>query len=285
MSARPPAAPTLELVADGLCFPEGPRGHDGALWFSDMHAHRVCRLEPDGTVTTVLEVDDAPSGLGWLPNGDLLVVAMTSRLLLRWDGSEVSAYADLSGFATWHCNDMVVGRDGTAWVGNFGFDLHAGAPPTPAMLVRVDPDRSVHPAAEDLRFPNGTVLTPDERTLIVAESFAGRLTAFDVDGSRRLQRRRVWAELPEGAVPDGICMDADGAIWVASPTTAEVLRVREGGTVTHRVATGRPAFAAMLLGDHLYVLTAEDSDPAACRANPTASILRMSAPFAHFGRP
>lgn len=267
-----------EVVADGLRFGEGPRWHDGRLWFSDMHAGWVCALAPDGTLERVVEVEHEPSGLGWLPDGRLLVVSMQDRRLLRReaDGSLVT-HGDLSAFATFHCNDMVAAADGTAWVGNFGFDLHGGGEPCTANLIRVDPDGTVSLAAEELMFPNGTVITPDGATLIVGESFAGRLTAFEIAPDRSLTNRRVWAQLPEGKVPDGICLDAEGGIWVASPTSDDCLRVLEGGEVTDVVELDRGAFACMLGDDDrrtLYICTAKDSDPAKTDAR-TARIERV----------
>jgi sugar lactone lactonase YvrE len=256
-----------EVVLDGLCFPEGPRWHEGKLWFSDMHGHRVMTVGLDGVAQAVVEVPAAPSGLGWLPDGRLLVVSMEDRRLLRLDAGGLTEVADLSRLATFHCNDMVVDAQGRAYVGNFGFDLHAGATPVPAALILVLPDGTARVAAADLMFPNGTVITPDGRTLIVGESFGPRLTAFDVAPNGSLGNRRVWAALAS-AVPDGICLDADGAIWVASPISAEVLRVREGGTITDRVRVSTQAFACMLGGPqrrHLFICTASGSDPQACR--------------------
>jgi len=253
-----------EVVLDGLAFPEGPRWREGRLWFSDMHAHEVVALDPaTGGRETIVAVPACPSGLGWLPDGTLLVVSMEDRRVVRVEGGDLVTHADLSPWATFHCNDMVVDAVGRAYVGNFGFDLHAGAPPVPAVLVRVDADGTAQPVAEDLVFPNGTVITPDGSTLVVGESFAARLTAFDIGSDGSLANRRVWAQL-EGAVPDGICLDAEGSIWVASPTSNEVLRVREGGEVTDRVATDRGAFACMLGGDDrrtLFICTSGSSDP------------------------
>lgn len=251
-----------EVVLDGLAFPEGPRWHEGRLWFSDMHAHEVVALDTaSGTRETIVEVPSCPSGLGWLPDGRLLVVSMEDRRLLRLEQDGLVEHADLSGIATFHCNDMVVDWIGRAYVGNFGFDLHQRAEPVAAVLARVDPDGSVHAAADDMQFPNGSVIY--DTTLVVGESFAGRLTAFDIADDGALSNRRVWAKL-DGAVPDGICLDAEGAIWVASPTSNEVLRVREGGEVTDRVALDRGAFACMLGGDDrrtLLICTSHSSDP------------------------
>ena len=223
-----------KVLLDGLAFPEGPRWRDGRLWFSDMHYHRVVAVDPDGRSETIAEVPNRPSGLGWLPDGRMLVVSMTDRRLLRLEDSKLVPHAELGAFATFHTNDMVVDAQGRAYVGNFGFDLDAQETPKPAALLRVDPDGTASLAADELMFPNGTVITPDGRTLIVGESFGARLTAFDLADDGSLSNRRVWAAV-ERAVSDGICLDAEGAIWVASPTSAEVLRVREGGEVTHRV--------------------------------------------------
>lgn len=252
----------VAVVLDGLAFPEGPRWHDGRLWFSDMHAHEVVALDPaTGARETIVEVPACPSGLGWLPDGTLLIVSMEDRRLVRFSDGALVQHADLSSLATFHCNDMVVDWMGRAYVGNFGFDLHHRADPVPAVLVRADPDGSVHAVAEDMQFPNGSVIF--DTTLVVGESFAGRLTAFDIGDDGSLANRRVWAQL-EGAVPDGICLDAEGAIWVASPTSNEVLRVREGGEVTDRIALDRGAFACMLGGRDrrtLFICTSQSSDP------------------------
>lgn len=264
--ARFRAVTALVPVLDGLCFAEGPRWHDGRLWFSDMHDLHVLAFDPATEETeVVVEVPGQPSGLGWRPDGTLLVVSMTDRRLLAVRDGATEEVADLSDLAPFHCNDMVVDGKGRAWVGNFGFDLHGGAAPTATVLIRVDPDGSVHCAAENVMFPNGCVITPDGATLIVAETFGACLTAFDISSDGALSNRRSWAQLPEGAVPDGICLDAMQGIWVASPTTNECLRLEEGGSVTDRVALDRGAFACML-GDadrrSLYICTARDSDPA-----------------------
>jgi sugar lactone lactonase YvrE len=256
-----------KVLIDGLCFPEGPRWHDGNLWFSDMHAKRVLRSGLDGRARTVVEVAERPSGLGWLPNGRLLVVSMYDRRLLRLDPDGLELVADLSQVATFHCNDMVVDRAGRAYVGNFGFDLIAGEAQRTTSLARVDPDGSVHVAAKDLMFPNGMVVTPDDRTLIVGETFAACLTAFDKASDGSLSNRRVFAKLDGGAVPDGIALDAEGAVWVASPLTSECLRVHEGGRVSRRVHGTARAYACALGGPDrktLFICTAETHEPDEC---------------------
>ena len=282
---------TEQILIDGLCFGEGPRWHDGALWLSDMHARQVLRVSPEGDATVIVELaDDEPSGLGWLPDGNLLIVSMTRRQLLRFDGSNLELHADLSGHASWYCNDMVVDAHGRAYVGNFGFDLHQGAKPGPAELIRVDPDGSIHVEDDSLMFPNGTVITADGGTLIVGESFGGRLSAYDVDADGSLSNKRVWAKLPEGAVPDGICLDTDGGVWSASPTSNECVRQIEGGEVTHRIPLSRGAFACMIGtapngDDKLYVLTSTSSNPPECRANRDARVEVFDAPYPKAGWP
>jgi sugar lactone lactonase YvrE len=259
-----PAMDAPRALLDGLRFPEGPRWHEGALWFSDVHARQVMKLDLDGRAEVVVEVPEAPSGLGWLPDGRLLVVSMEDRRLLRLDPDGLHVVADLSACAPFHCNDMVVDDQGRAYVGNFGFDLLGGGKPTPTTLALVHPDGEARVVADQLRFPNGTVITPDGGTLIVGETFGARLTAFDVAADGTLSNRRIWARL-EKAVPDGICLDAEGGIWVASPVSAEVLRVREGGEVTDRVCVRTQAFACMLGGPErrtLFICTAADFDPA-----------------------
>ena len=252
-----------ETLIDGLRFPEGPRWHEGRLWFSDMHSQQVLAVDLDGSAEVIVHVPQDPSGLGWLPDGRLLVVSMRDRRLLRLDPEGLVELADLSNLASCHCNDMVVDDHGRAYVGNFGFDLHGGEKPASANLLLVEPDGRTRVAAEDLNFPNGTVITPDGKTLIVGESFGARLTAFDVEADGSLSGRREWARL-EGAVPDGICLDAEGAVWIASPVSGACLRVREGGEITDKIEVEHEAFACMLGGPErrtLFICTAAASDP------------------------
>lgn len=257
-----PTRPTP--LIGGLRFPEGPRWHEGALWFSDMHACRVIRTDLEGNWETVVEVPNQPSGLGFLPDGRLLLVSMLDRRLLRLDGDQLTEVANLMDVTSFHINDMLVDAEGRAYVGNFGFDLLGGAEPSDAELVMLSPGGEPKVVAEELGFPNGTVITPDGRTLIIGESFAFRLTAFDVAADGSLSNRRVWAELGEGVVPDGCCLDAEGAIWVATPGQSAVIRVREGGEVTHRVPVETEAFACTLGGPErrtLLVCTAPTHEP------------------------
>ncbi|MGH0028220.1 MAG: SMP-30/gluconolactonase/LRE family protein [Myxococcota bacterium] len=264
-----------DVLLEDLCFTEGPRWHDERLWFSDMHDQAVMAVDLSGQSEKRLTVENDPSGLGWLPDGRLLVVSMRDRKLLREDAEGLVVHADLSELASYHCNDMVTDGKGRSYVGNFGFDLHVeGAENRPAELVLVDADGAARVVARDLRFPNGTVITPDGSTLVVGESFGACLTAFDVEEDGSLSNRRLWARL-ERAVPDGICLDAQGAIWVASPLGNEVLRVREGGEVTHRVTASQNAIACMLGGPegrHLFVCTSSTTQPDVCKASRPAKI-------------
>lgn len=238
---------TLTRLADGFVFLEGPRWHEGRLWVSDMHGERVLAIGLDGAVEEIATLPTHPSGLGWLPDGRLLVVSMEDRTLRRLEGRELVVHARLDGLATWYCNDMVVDAAGRAYVGNFGWDYEQGGAPVPATLALVHPDGRVEAAASDLLFPNGTILSADGRTMIIAETFGQRLTAFDVGANGALSNRRVWAQL-DGVFPDGICGDAEGAVWVASPMTSECVRVVAGGAVTTRIPTGQPAIACALGG-------------------------------------
>jgi sugar lactone lactonase YvrE len=269
-----------------LVFPEGPRWRDGKLWFSDMHAHRVMRVDLDGRLETVVDVPQCPSGLGWLPDGRLLIVSMRDRSLLRLDPDGLALVADLSGLASFHCNDMVVDRQGRAYIGNFGFDLEAQPlSPKPAEIILVMPDGQARVVADQVLFPNGAVITPDGSTLIVGETFATCLTAFTIEPDGSLSERRVWAELGKGVTPDGICLDAEGAIWVTSPGTSELLRVREGGDVTHRWQLTPVPFACMLGGPDrqtLFILMAETYHPDEARQKVSGRIelMRVDVPGA-----
>jgi sugar lactone lactonase YvrE len=278
----------LETILDGLAFGEGPRWRDGELYFSDMHAHEVVAVTPAGRRRTVASFDEPVSGLGWLPDGRILVVSMADRRVLRQEGDGFVLHGDLAAIATGLANDMVVTADGRAFVGNFGFSLHPPGEPKPARLARIDPDGSVHAAADDMMFPNGMVITPDGKTLIVGESWGRRLTAFDLAADGTLTNRRLWAAFPENALPDGICLDAEGAIWAASPSTSEVLRIAEGGAVLDRLATEQLAIACMLGGANrrtLFVLTAASTDPDVCKASRTARVQAVTVDVPGAGLP
>jgi sugar lactone lactonase YvrE len=260
---------TPQVVLDGLTFPEAPRWREGRLWFSDFFSHRVLILEADGGIETVVEVPRQPSGLGWTPEGRLLVVSMLDHKLLRLDAGGLVEAGDMSAFATGPSNDMVVDAAGRAYVGNFGYDRHHGEAERSAGMVCVDPEGGVTRVADELVFPNGCVITEDGATLIVAETFADRLTAFDIDGEGNLSGRRLFAALG-GAYPDGICLDAEGAAWFADPRNNRVSRVFEGGRIDRTIATGeRGAYACMLGGEDrrtLFICTNTTSGPPAAEA-------------------
>src|SRR5689334_8722060 len=186
----------LDVLLEGGSFFEGPRWHDGRWWVSDFYRHRVSTVDSDGHEEEVLEVEAQPSGLGWLPDGSLLVVSMRDhRVLRRGDDGEVSVHADVSEYCGGHLNDMVVDARGRAYVGNFGFDLMGGGDPAPANLIRGDPDGSASIAAGDLLFPNGSVITPDGKTLIVGETAGARYAAFTIKDDGSLSDRCVWAQI------------------------------------------------------------------------------------------
>ena len=269
-----------EVLIEGLTFTEGPRWHDGRLYFSDFFTHRVLAVDTKGNMETIVETPQQPSGLGWSPDGSMLIVSMNDQKLLSFSHGELSEVADLSQLSTHFCNDMVVDKKGNAYVGNFGFDLHGGEPIKPTNLILVRPGEEPCEVAENVFFPNGTVITPDDKTLIVGETFASCLTAFDINEDGTLANRRVWADLrsiEEGytPVPDGICLDAEGAIWVASPSTNDVIRVQEGGALLDKVEVDRGAFACMLGGENgntLFISTANDSTEETCLKEKSARI-------------
>jgi sugar lactone lactonase YvrE len=273
-----------EPFIDGLYFGECPRWHDGRLWFSDFYDAAVFSADEQGQRRKELDVPSEPAGLGWLPDGRLLVVSRHDRTVLRVeaDGSVVE-HGVLKPWATFHANDMVVSQEGRAYVGNFGFDLDkvfAGAPDAPKIaptsLIRVDPDGTSSEAASEIAFPNGTVIFPDGATLVVAESFGMKLTAFSIAADGALTDRRVWAELA-GIAPDGICLDEEGCIWVANALGTECVRVAEGGAIVDRVVTEQNCFACMLGGADrrtLFLVTAPSSDAAAAQRSREGRIVQ-----------
>ncbi|MGZ6009571.1 MAG: SMP-30/gluconolactonase/LRE family protein [Rhizomicrobium sp.] len=281
----------------GLNFGEGVRWHGGRFWYSDFHQHRVSSAAPDGSVRVELEIDDRPSGLGWLPDGRLLVVAMLSQRLLRReaDGRAV-LHADLKGLAKFHANDMLVDNRGNAFIGCFGFDIDAfieehgtgslfaepGPPKAPIILVT--PDGKAKIASPDHKFPNGMALIGS--TLVVAECLIPGLTAFDLAADGTLRNRRPWATLskdPPAIVPDGICSDSEGAIWCANALGREAVRIAEGGKILERVETSQFAYSCALGGADgrdLVIATAPTSNAVlgAKEANGMLEIARVSVP-------
>ena len=268
-----------QTLADGLMFPEAPRWFAGELWFTDQHARRVMRMLPDGTLSEVIQTPDLPGGLGWLPDGTALVVLMTERRVCRIVNGRLEDYADLSRLASFHCNDMLVDAQGRAWVGNFGYDLHGGESVKSAEIILIPPNGSPRIAARDVIFPNGMAITADGNTLIVAETFAARITAFDIGADGQLSNPQLWADL-DGAYPDGLCLNPDGTLWVATPNINQVLQIRKGGEIINRVITqGRP-YACMTGGDkgeRLYITSSETDDPEKAKIQRSGRIERMVA--------
>ena len=284
------------ILMDGLTFGEGPRWHEEKFYFSDFYSHKVFSLDMEGNSEVIVEVPAQPSGLGWMPDGTMLIVSMKDKKLLSFNKNTLSEVADLSNLAGFHCNDMVVDDQGNAYIGNFGFNTYSREEIRPANLILVRPGEDPCLAADDLLFPNGTVITPDGKTLIVGETYAARLTAFDINQDATLSNRRVWADFTldadEGDIPlpDGMCLDAEGAIWVASPSTAEVIRVREGGVILDRISVETNAYACMLGGDDLKTLfictsNASGVDPESALREKSGKIEIIKVEVAGAGRP
>jgi sugar lactone lactonase YvrE len=280
-------------VVSGFSFLESPRWRDERIWMSDFYTLQVLSAREDGSDLRVeANVPQQPSGLGWLPDGRLLIVSMRDRTLLRRepDGTLVT-HADLSEHAAGHLNDMAVDAKGRAYVGNFGFDLMGGAPVESTALHRVEPDGNVTEVATDLWFPNGSVITEDN-VLLVNETFGNRITAFDVTDDGRLTNRRVWAEF--GPLPterpiekalaqtkvaaDGACLDAEGALWIADAIGGRLLRVTEGGDISDEIRPGTNVYACALGGTDgrtLFACAAPDFDEAARRPVREAELLAI----------
>ena len=295
--------PALTTLLDGLSFAECPRWRDGRLYVSDRYTGRVLAVAVDGTAETCARIPGRPAGIGFLPDGRLLIASMRDRKVLRRerDGSIVE-HADLSALAPGELNDMVVDGDGRAWVGNFGFDLFGGAPASPTVLISVAPDGSAAIVARDLAFPNGAAITPEGRTLIVAETMANRLSAFAISAGRLISRR-TWAAFGDppattdvarimneaDVAPDGICLDAEGAVWVADVLRRRLIRVAERGLILDELGTnGLCAFACMLGGEDgrtLFACVAPTFDDREAAAHHRSAILMARVAVPHAGLP
>ena len=293
----------FKTLVSGLSFTECPRWHDGRLYFSDFYTRRVFAVALDGTKEVIVEVPGQPSGLGFLPDGRMLIVSMRDRkILLRELDASLIEYADLSNLAPWYLNDMLVDSQGWAWVGNFGFDLMGGAKVTTTNLICVDPDGCAKVATSGLGFPNGMVLAPNGNTLIVAETTMNRLSAFEV-ASGVLGKRRTWAAFGDPptshdfaelfsrveVAPDGICLDAEGAVWVADAKNGRCIRVAEGGSILEELKTdGLGAFACMLGGGDgktLFVCVAPTFHEAEASATHRAAIWMTTVDVPRAGLP
>ncbi len=282
--------PEPQTLVDGLVIGESPRWHDGRLWFSHWGGQEVIAVDLDGKAEVVTGVSTTiPFSIDWLPDGRLLIVSGPEGLLLRMepDGSLVT-HADLTGLSGHGWNEIVVDGRGNAYVNGVGFDLMAGAEFAPGIVAVVTPDGSVRQVADGVAFPNGMAVTPDNSTLILAESYGKRLTAFDIAADGSLANRRLWADLQDG-VPDGICVDAEGAVWYADVPHQRCVRVREGGEVLQMIELDRACFACTLGGPDgttLFLLAAQWRGPANMfDGPPTGQVLTVQAPAAGAGWP
>ena len=278
----------LQTLIGGLVFPESPRWHDDRLWFSDWGAHEVIAVDLDGKSEVVARVQSFPMCIDRLPDGRLLIVSASEGLLLRRepDGSLVT-HADLSGLADHKWNDIVVDGRGNAYVNNTGFDFPGGEF-APGIIALVTADGLARQVADGVAFPNGMGVTPDNSTLIVAESYGSRLTAFDIAADGSLSNRRLWTDL-QGGAPDGICLDAENAVWYADVPNKRCVRVREGGEVLQAIDLDRGCFACTLGGADmrtLFLTANEWSGPANMTDGPRmGQVLTAQAPAPRAGWP
>jgi sugar lactone lactonase YvrE len=294
----------ISVLATGGSYFEGPRWRDGSWWTSDFYRRRVSRWTPDGEEALVVEVEGQPSGLGWLPDGSLVISSMKDRRLLRFADGELTVLAELAEHCGGHLNDLVVDAAGHVFVGDFGFDLMGGGDTTGASLKRVDPDGTVTVVAEGLRFPNGSLITEDGGTLLVGETMGNRYTAFDLAPDGGLSNRRAWAtfgpEVPDGTVeetipqlvvaPDGCTLDAEGHVWAADATGGRVVRVAPGGELVDEIAApdGLGVFACALGGEDgrtLLLCAAPDFYEHQRAGTLEAQLLTTRVDVPHAGRP
>ena len=279
--------PQPTILLDDLVFAEGPRWRDGRLWFSDMHGNEVVAVDLEGRHRVAAKVPNHPSGLGWLPDGRLLIVSMEDRRLLRLEAGGLVEHADLTEYAHGAINDMVVDAQGRAYVGQFGSDTYGGEEMRATSLILVTPEGGHRAIVDDVLMPNGAVITPDGKTLIVAETYRMRLTAFDIAEDGGLSNRRVWAELGDSR-PDGICLDAEGCVWVAVPMFpgGGFFRVAEGGEIKARIDLSDWRGIAPALGGperrHLFLLEAQRTSPVKIkgRGNSRIRVVEVDVPGA-----
>jgi len=281
--------PGPKTLMAGLAFGESPRWHDDRLWFSDMGAQEVVAVDLDGSSEVIARVPAMPMGIGWLPDGSLLIVsALDGRLLRRAPDGSLVTHADLTSLGQHPWSDMVVDGRGNAYIGNIGFDFAGGEFAT-GIVALVTPDGSARQVADGVAFANGMAITADNSTLILAESYANRLTAFDIAADGGLAARRVWADLGSG-VPDGICLDAEEAVWYGDVPNRRCVRVREGGEVLQTIDLDRGCFACTLGGvddSTLFLMAAEYSDAASMAGDTrrTGQVLTVTAPAPGVGWP
>ena len=277
----------MRVLAEGIGLGESPRWHEGRLWFADWVAHEVIALDPDGKSEVMAHVDAFPFSIDWLPDGPMLVTAGRELLRMEADGS-LAPHADLGELTEFGWNEIVVDAGGNAFVNGPGFDLMGGGEPAPGIVAVLRPDGSAEIVDEGIAFPNGMAITPDGSTLIAADSYAKELIGWEIGEHGTLSKRRTWAELGEG-VPDGICMDAEGAVWYADVPNRRCVRVAEGGAVLDTLEADRGCFACMLGGSDgrtLFIAAQEWSGPEGIGREPrTGQILVAEAPAPHAGRP
>jgi len=279
----------VQVLMTGIVLGESPRWHDGRLWFSDWGAQELLVVDPFGRSEVVMrDVAALPFCFDWSADGALLIVAGRKGLVLRRDrDGSVATCADLTGLSRHPWNEIVVGSSGNAYVNNSGFEFPGGEF-APGTIALVQPDGSAQTVADGVAFPNGMAITADDRTLILAESYGRKLTAFDIAADGGLSRQRVWADLGDG-VPDGICCDAEGAVWYADVPNKRCVRVREGGEVLQTIELDRGCFACMLggaEGQTLFMVANEWRGPSnMLGAERTGRVLTARAPAPHAGRP
>jgi sugar lactone lactonase YvrE len=265
------------LLADDFVFLEAPRWHAGQIWVSDVFDLKLYTVQQDGSRNFICDVPGRPCGIGFLPDRSTIVVSCAEKKILSVSDRGVSVYADLSNIATGDLNDLVVDDEGRVYVGNFGYDLFNGAPKALTDIHIVEPDGSIRVGASGLEFPNGSIITDDGRTFVVAETWSGRLTAFDRASDGTLSNRRLFANLG-GRQPDGICVDVEGAIWVACYNTGEFIRVLEGGEITDSLKFNGNAVACTLGGSNgktLYCCVYLGTDEQLQRREPRSAIYQV----------
>jgi sugar lactone lactonase YvrE len=268
---------TLVDSTKGLKFTESPRWHNGKLWFLDIHDKRIKTVDLTGSVATVMELPFIPNSFGLTPQGMFVVGDAFQRRIYRQTEAGLQDVADISALTEFCLSDGIVDAKGRLYVGDIGYNFFdpAAKPVETCVIVLVGPDGRASVVADKLFFPNGMVITPDGRTLIVGETIGHRLTAFDIQEDGSLGNRRIWAQLPSSVGPDGICLDAEGAVWCANPEGQDsVVRVREGGEITDRIKVDTHAYAVMLGGPerrHLFICASGSHDPAEIQRNPSAS--------------
>lgn len=290
MSATKASIPEVQILLRGIVFGEQPRWHENRLWFSDWGPPEIIAADVEGNSEVILNAPSFPCCVDWLPDGRMLLVSARDGLLLRReDNGSLATYSDLSGVSDPPAgNELVVDGRGNAYINGGGFNLMAGEPFAPGVVALVTPDGAARQVADGLAFPNGMLVTPDNSTLIVAESYAKRLTAFNIEADGSLSNRRIWADLKNG-VPDGICFDAENAVWYGDVPNKRCVRVREGGELLQMVELDRGCFACALGGVErrtLFMMATEWNGPANMFKGPrTGQVLTLDAPASGVGWP